>query len=259
MNLTPVTVTGRIVRLEPVDYRHTADLLAAAAYDEIWTYLDEPTPRTTESIEAFIRDAHADQERGLRLRFAIINLANGQAVGSTSYIDIRPHDRTVEIGWTWLTPTQWGTGINTEAKFLLLRHAFEEHHVGRVAIKTDLRNERSQRAIAKLGAVREGVWRNHRLLSTGKYRDSIFYSIIDSEWPRSASSPQRSASAITLRPRTSPAGCRECRVSEPARQISFGRRGTHPARRSSGLDDSSSVFDVGPALPRGGVCHGSMR
>ncbi|HEY0698088.1 MAG TPA: GNAT family protein [Micromonospora sp.] len=183
MNLKPVTLTGRIVRLEPLGHQHADDLLTAAAYDEIWTYLDEPTPRTPQMIEELIRDARFDQERGVRLPFAIVNQATDKAVGSTSYIDIRPNDRTVEIGWTWLTPSQWGTGANTEAKFLLMRHAFEEHRAGRVAVKTDLRNERSQRAIERLGAVREGVWRNHRLLSTGAYRDSVFYSVIDDEWP----------------------------------------------------------------------------
>ena len=135
-------------------------------------------------MEALIRDALDEQKRGGRIPFAIVDLGTNRAVGSTSYIDIRPQDRTVEIGWTWITPSHWGTGANTEAKFMLMRHGFEEHSAGRVAIKTDLRNERSQRAIAKLGAVREGVWRNHRLLSAGRYRDSVFYSVIDSEWPQ---------------------------------------------------------------------------
>lgn len=184
MNLRPILLTGNVVRLEPLSYEHRDDLVAAAAFDEIWTYLDEPTPRTAQAVESLIRDALDEQERGVRIPFAIVSLGSGRAVGSTSYIDIRPHDRTVEIGWTWITPSHWGTGANTEAKFMLMRHAFEEHSAGRVAIKTDLRNERSQRAIAKLGAVREGVWRNHRLLSTGSYRDSVFYSVIDSEWPQ---------------------------------------------------------------------------
>lgn len=183
MNLRPVVLRGKAVRLEPLGYQHTDDLAEAAAFDEIWTYLDEPTPRTVQAITALIRDALEELERGVRVPFAIIDLSVGKAVGSTSYIDIRPHDRTVEIGWTWLTPQAWGTGVNTEAKFLLLQHAFEEHQVGRVAIKTDARNKRSQRAIARLGAVREGVWRNHRLLSTGEYRDTVYYSVIRSEWP----------------------------------------------------------------------------
>lgn len=113
----------------------------------------------------------------------MVDLHSGRAIGSTNYIDIRPNDRTLEIGWTWLTPSHWGTGANTEAKFLLMRHAFEVLGAERVAIKTDLRNVRSQRAIERHGAHREGVWRNHRILSTGRYRDSVFYSVIDSEWP----------------------------------------------------------------------------
>lgn len=184
MNLRPIVLSGNIVRLEPLSYEHRDDLVAAAAFDEIWTYLDEPTPRSIETVESLIRDALDEQERGVRVPFAIVDLGTGRTVGSTSYIDIRPQDRTVEIGWTWITPSHWGTGANTEAKLMLMRHAFEDHNAGRVAIKTDFRNERSQRAIAKLGAVREGVWRNHRLLSTGKYRDTVFYSVIDSEWPQ---------------------------------------------------------------------------
>lgn len=183
MNLQPVTLTGKVVRLEPLGPDHAADLLVAAAHDEIWTYLDEPTPRTPEMVESLIRDALHDLSQGTRLPFAIIDVESGRAVGSTSYIDIRPRDRAVEIGWTWMTLGVWGTGANTEAKFLLLAHAFEEQNAGRVAIKTDLRNQRSQKAIEKLGATREGVWRNHRILSDGTYRHSVYYSVIDSEWP----------------------------------------------------------------------------
>lgn len=183
MDLRPIVLTGKVVQLEPLGYQHTDDLTEAAAFDEIWTYIDEPTPRTTEALARLIRDALEEQARGLRIPFAVIDLATGKAAGSTSYLDIRPRDRTVEIGWTWLTPRLWGTKANTEAKFLLMRHAFEDLQVGRVAIKTDLRNQRSQRAIAKLGATREGVWRNHRLLSTGQYRHTVYYSVINSEWP----------------------------------------------------------------------------
>src|SRR5215469_16255936 len=181
MNLHPVTLSGNRVLLEPLHERHARDLLSAAAYDEIWTFLDEPTPNTIERIRGLIEDAYHEQERGARVAFAVIDRASGTAIGSTSYIDIRPQDRGLEIGWTWTTPSVWGTGINAESKYLLLRHAFEEQDAIRVAIKTDLRNVRSQRAIEALGASREGVWRNHRVLSTGKYRDTVYYSVIESE------------------------------------------------------------------------------
>lgn len=183
MNIHPVTLSGSRVTLEPLSARHARDLFSAAAHDQVWTFLDEPTPHTLAQIQELIEDATRDQERGTRLAFAVIDNASGRAVGSTSYIDIRCPDRGLEIGWTWTVPSVWGTGINAESKYLLLRHAFEEQSAIRVAIKTDLRNIRSQRAIEALGAHREGVWRNHRVLSTGKYRDTIYYSVIESEWP----------------------------------------------------------------------------
>ena len=166
-----------------LDQSHAPDLLEAADHDEVWTYLDEPTPRSLDDIRAFISDALAEQNQGQRLPFAIVRQSDDRAVGSTSYIDIRPADRTVEIGWTWLGPSEWGTGTNTEAKYLMLRHAFEVLSAGRVAIKTDSRNARSRKAIENLGATYEGTWRNHRMLSTGRYRDTDYFSVIDSEWP----------------------------------------------------------------------------
>lgn len=183
MNLQPIELAGKRVRLEPVGYQHVHDLVDAAASDDIWTYLDEPTPRGPEDVEALIRVALDDLAAGRRVPFAVVAVATGRAVGSSSYIDIRPADRGVEIGWTWFTPAVWGTGINTESKYLLLAHAFDDQAAIRVAIKTDARNMRSRRAIEKLGAVCEGTWRNHRILSTGVYRDSAYFSVIDSEWP----------------------------------------------------------------------------
>jgi RimJ/RimL family protein N-acetyltransferase len=183
MNLKPVTLTGNLVRLEPLGEIHAPDLLIAAAHDEIWNYLDEPTPRTTEDILALIAEALKEQEEGVRLPFAIVDNRSGQVVGSTSYIDIRPKDRGVELGWAWLTPSRWGHGLTTEGAYLMLRHAFEEQDVIRVAMKADVRNVRSQRAMSAMGATQEGVFRKHRILSNGYQRDSVYYSIIDSEWP----------------------------------------------------------------------------
>ena len=183
MDLSPTVLAGNIVRLEPLSYQHTAGLLAAAAYDSIWTYLDEPTPRTMEDAETLIRDAREDQARGVRLPFATIATDNDEIVGSISLIDIRQRDRAVEVGWAWLTPRRWGTGASREAIFLLMRHAFETMGVVRVAYKTDSRNTRSQNSIIGLGATKEGILRNHRILSDGYVRDSVYYSIIPEEWP----------------------------------------------------------------------------
>lgn len=182
MNLEHTTLTGHSVRLEPLGPQHADDLAAFAGDERIWTYLDEPAPWDRAAVDTFIADARADQDRGVRLAYAVVDQTTDHAIGSTSYIDIRLADRGVEIGWTWMSPAAWGTGANTEAKYLLLAHAFDAGAI-RVAIKTDLRNFRSQRAIDHLGATREGVWRNHRILSTGEYRHSVYYSVIDVEWP----------------------------------------------------------------------------
>jgi RimJ/RimL family protein N-acetyltransferase len=212
MRPEPVTLTGTRVRLEPLAERHAADLADAARFDEVWTWLDEPTPQTEADMLALIRDAHADQAAGARLPFATIDLSTGRAVGSTSYIDIQPAHRGLEIGWTWLTPSAWGTGINTEAKLLQLTHAFEDLGAIRVAMKTDQRNQRSQAAIAALGATREGVFRNHRILSDGYRRASVYYSVIDTDWPdvhrgldvRIGRSASRAAKSVPMKGRARP-------------------------------------------------------
>jgi N-acetyltransferase len=182
MKLQSLTLAGSHIRLEPLGPQHASDLADAATDQRIWIYLDEPQPWTRATVDRFVSEAQAEQLTGRRIAFAIVERSSERAVGSTSYLDIRPHDRGVEIGWTWLAPFVWNSGVNTEAKYLLLSHAFDAGAI-RVAIKTDRRNERSQRAIEALGATREGVWRNHRVLSTGAYRDTVYYSIIDSEWP----------------------------------------------------------------------------
>jgi RimJ/RimL family protein N-acetyltransferase len=121
---------------------------------------------------------------------AIIDLRDGRVVGSISFIDIRHHDRGVEIGWAWLAPRVWGDGFNAEAMLLLMKHAFETLGAIRVAIKADVRNVRSIRSMERIGASREGVWRNHRILSDGFHRDSVYYSVIDTEWPKVAEGAQ---------------------------------------------------------------------
>jgi len=184
MKIEPVTLTGRVVRLEPLRMEHAAELYEAGRDPAIWTYMSMRAPRSLDDIEQFITDALQARDEGLCQPFATIDLAQGRAVGSTRYHGWTLRDRGVEIGWTWLTPLVQRTGINTECKYLLLRHAFEVLGAIRVQLKTHHLNFKSQRAIERLGAVREGVLRNHMIMPDGSYRHSVFYSIIESEWPQ---------------------------------------------------------------------------
>ncbi|MDE2786219.1 MAG: GNAT family protein [Chloroflexota bacterium] len=179
----PVTLTGKVVRLEPLDLEHVPDLYDAGADDQIWRYLPRPGFTGLEDAEAWVRQCLTEVSRGGRLAFAVVDLASGKAIGSTSYLDIDRPNRALEIGWTWYGTAWQRTGVNTECKYLLMSHAFEDHSARRVCLKTDSRNERSRRAILRLGAVEEGTWRNHRIAWDGMDRHSVFYSVIDSEWP----------------------------------------------------------------------------
>jgi RimJ/RimL family protein N-acetyltransferase len=136
-----------------------------------------------ESVRAWFERARAATERGEVVAWAIVDVANGEAVGGTTYLDIALADKRVEIGSTWHAKAVWRSAINTECKFLLLRHAFETLGCNRVQLKTDLRNERSQAAIARLGAVREGVLRSQMVMPDGWVRDTVMFSIIAREWP----------------------------------------------------------------------------
>jgi N-acetyltransferase len=182
MNVEPITPEGRWVRLEPLAYHHAAGLAEAARDEEIWRYM--PAKLTTiEQIKHWITETLALQANGAVLPFAIVEWAEGRAIGSTRYLNIMPRDRGLEIGWTWLGRAAWRTAVNTECKYLLLRHAFEALGCIRVQFKTDRRNERSRRAIERIGGQFEGILRQHMVLPDGSYRDSAFYSIIDGEWP----------------------------------------------------------------------------
>lgn len=183
MNIHPVTLTGRRVRLEPLAEAHVPDLAAVGLDPDIWRYMLYGDIDNEEKMLGFVRDLLARQARGTDLPFAVISQESGRAIGCTRYLDIRPRDRGLEIGGTWYGRAYRRTAVNTECKYLLLRHAFEVLGCIRVQFKTDLRNERSQRAIERLGAVREGVLRNHMITPDGTVRHSVYYSIIDAEWP----------------------------------------------------------------------------
>jgi N-acetyltransferase len=182
MVVSPVTLEGRHVRLEPLANGHLAGLAKVGLDEELWRWI--PTPvRTREEMATYIETALNEQERGTSLPFAILEKATSRAIGSTRYGNIdRTHHR-VEIGWTWVAREWQRTAMNTEAKYLLLGHAFESLGCRRVELKTDSLNERSRAAILRIGAKEEGVFRNHMITESGRIRDSVYFSIIDSEWP----------------------------------------------------------------------------
>jgi RimJ/RimL family protein N-acetyltransferase len=183
MWVEPVTLTGKHIRLEPLREAHTDDLTAVGLEPSLWRYIPQAAIESAEQMAGWVRQQVAKNVSGVERVFAVIHLESGKAIGSTRYMDIRPEHRGLEIGGTWYGVAYQRTAVNTEAKYLLLRHAFETLGCIRVQLKTDLRNERSQTAIARLGAVREGVLRNHVIMSDGYRRASVFFSILDDEWP----------------------------------------------------------------------------
>ena len=177
----PITLTGSHIRLEPLTRGHLPDLFAAGGNDDaVWQWQGGPTPRTEEELGAKLDTLLAD---GSLVAFAVILLATGRAIGWTTYLDISPADERLEIGWTWYGSAYWRSAVNTEAKLLLLTHAFEDLGMGRVQWKTDHLNQRSQNAIERLGAKREGVLRRHRMRPDGTFRDSVYFSMLKDEWP----------------------------------------------------------------------------
>ena len=183
MNWTTPTLEGELVRLEPMAPEHEEGLWEASRDERTWTWLSIDQPRTREELRAYCDAALANAAAGTELPLVTVRREDGHVVGSTRYLALRPEHRSVEIGWTWLTPEVWGTGINVEAKLLMLEHAFERLGCLRVELKTDAGNERSRGAMAALPAQFEGVHRKHMLVRGGVRRDSAWYSILDDEWP----------------------------------------------------------------------------
>ena len=180
--LTP-TLEGRIVRLEPLARKHADDLWEASRDPRVWRWLPIVQPQTRDEWQGWMDDALGRVADGLDLAFATVLVATGKAVGSTRYLALRPEHQSLEIGWTWLAPTAWSTGANTEAKLLQLEHAFDVLGCRRVEFKTDALNERARPALAALPAAFEGIHRKHMLVRDGQNRDSAWYSVVDDEWP----------------------------------------------------------------------------
>jgi RimJ/RimL family protein N-acetyltransferase len=177
--MIPVILTGKKVKLIPLELRHSESLYEAGRYPDIWTFTQGKIHSVDDSRE-YISKALEQKDA---IPFAIIDQESQKIVGSTRFYDISVKNRGLEIGSTWLTPAMWRTSVNTECKYLLLKHCFETIGMIRVQLKTDSRNVRSQMAIERLGAVKEGILRNHMILPDGYIRDSVYYSVIDREWP----------------------------------------------------------------------------
>jgi len=183
MNPTPVVLYGDAVKLEPLDRSHAEDLLAAGADPEIWRYLPVAQLTTLSEVTRWIDEAWKLAATGEELPFAIVDPESGRAIGSTRYLEIHRNWRSLEIGWTWLAGSAQRSAVNTEGKFLLLKHAFEDLGALRVQFKTDGRDQRTQEALERIGAVKEGVLRKQRVNHDGYVRDAVYYSILDDEWP----------------------------------------------------------------------------
>lgn len=182
MIVTPVTLGGKHVQLEPLLAAHHAALTEIGLDEDLWRWIPVPV-RTPEEMSAYIEAALAEQSRGVSLPFAIVEKSSGKPVGCTRYGNIDRVHRRVEIGWTWVAKPWQRTAVNTEAKYLLLRHAFETLGCIRVELKTDSLNEKSCAAILRIGAQQEGIFRNHMITASGRIRHTVYFSIVDNEWP----------------------------------------------------------------------------
>jgi len=182
LEIKPVTLEGNYVRLEPMTEAHVSGLTEIGAGQLFWDFMVYGNVNTLDDMHSWVRDMLARAEKGTDLPFVAIHLASGRVAGATRYLNIMPKDRGLEIGGTWYGLEFQRSPVNTECKYLLLKHAFETLGCIRVQLKTDLRNERSQKAIERIGAQKEGVLRNHMILPDGRIRHSVYYSILDAEW-----------------------------------------------------------------------------
>jgi len=181
---TPLTLEGKVVRLEPLRREHTPQLWAVArdSVDDIFRWIPYPM-RTLEDMQDGIDRILAEQARGQSVAFATVEKSSARVIGSTRFMNMDLSNRRVEIGSTWIAPAWQRTAVNTEAKYLMLRHAFEQWQCLRVELKTDSLNQKSRAAILRLGAKEEGTLRQHMVTWDGRRRDSVYFSILDTEWP----------------------------------------------------------------------------
>ncbi len=179
----PITLEGKLVRLEPLTLEHAPGLLAVGAEESIWRFFSFPEPSNLTEATRWIEIRLADQAAGQRIPFAVISLADGKFAGSTGYAAINRQHHTIEIA-SWYGLDYQRTGVNTECKFLLLRYAFEELGAIRVGMNVDVTNTRSRRAVERIGAVQEGIIRKQRIRRDGSHRDTVIFGIVDDDWPQ---------------------------------------------------------------------------
>jgi RimJ/RimL family protein N-acetyltransferase len=182
LEVKPVILEGKHVRLEPMTEAHIPALAEIGIGHTFWDFMVYGAMNTEDDMRGWVTDILSRAEKGTDLPFVAIHLASGRVAGATRYLNIMPKERGLEVGGTWYGTEFQRTAVNTECKYLLFKHAFETLGCIRVQLKTDLRNERSQKAIERIGAVKEGVLRNHIILPDGYFRHSVFYSILDTEW-----------------------------------------------------------------------------
>lgn len=195
MDIRPVVLDGVHVRLEPLSLDHLPALIEIGLEPDLWRWTTQVV-RTSEEMEEYVRGALAEQAAGRALPFATMEKASGRVAGSTRFAAIEPLHRRVEIGWTWLAPPWQRTVLNTEAKYLMLRHAFERWGCVRVEFKTDVLNTPSRQALLRIGAKEEGILRSHLITATGRVRDTVYFSVTAAEWPA-----VRAALEANLQPR----------------------------------------------------------
>jgi RimJ/RimL family protein N-acetyltransferase len=183
MAIEPAVLDGTRVRMEPLDLsRHWDGLLAIGLDEDLWRWTVN-CPRSPEALRQYLDTALQEQAEGRSLPFATVDKVTGRVAGCTRFGNIDRHNRKVEIGWTWVGRPWQRSHVNTEAKYLMFRHAFETWGVVRLELKTDFLNERSRNAMKRIGCVEEGVLRKHALREDGRFRDSIYYSVLAEEWP----------------------------------------------------------------------------
>jgi RimJ/RimL family protein N-acetyltransferase len=182
METKPIALEGNRVRLAPMSMDYFEQLCRAGLNESIWRFI--PTLiRTREDMRQYVQSALKLRDRGTAVPFVTIEKSANELVGSTRYANTDSVNRRLEIGWTWIIPEWQKTYVNTEAKYLMLKHAFEVLGCIRVEFKTDSLNDKSRKALAGIGAKEEGIFRNHRIMPDGRFRNSVYYSIIESEWP----------------------------------------------------------------------------